>query len=419
MRNHTKNSPQTKHGASSVARQALNLVTILILAVAPILSNPNSTESVSAETSTGLPDISQLSLKSVQRLLIISPHPDDETIAPGGLIQAALANGSEVRVVIVTNGDGQFMAPVIFGMEDALTPAGYIAMGERRQAESLKALEQLGIPAENILFLGYPDRGIEPMLHENWDKAHPYTAPFIRTENSPYSNTFTPGAAHCGAGLFSDLETILSSYRPDLIVLPHPADQHSDHQAASAFTSLAVAAVKSGDFTYHPQLWAYLVHYGKYPESPVNDPSDGFVPPSDLAGANNSWGSLTLTPAQVSNKNTAIQAYPTQTLLLGNFLPDFARANEIFMLLSAQDPAVVMPEPTNKEIPPFTSAELLPMNANPLPSLQINHVIHLIQFNGKERICQQTESGYAGAETILWDRPRTDVRIGTVPASSN
>lgn len=380
MKNHTKFFSQTKRNASSAARQAFNLATILLFVLAPILPNP--VVMVPAGT-TSLPAMSQLSIQGVQRLLIIAPHPDDETVAPGGLIQAALANGTQVRVVVVTNGDGQFMAPAIFGMEDALTPDGYIAMGERRQAESMKALGQLGLSEENIIFLGYPDRGIEPMLHENWAEVNPYTAPFTRTAQSPYANSFTPGASNCGSALFSDLETILSEFRPDLVVLPHPADQHSDHHATSSFTRLAVGALQADDTAYQPQLWAYLVHYGKYPESPVSDSTAGFLPPSNLANGTNSWGLLTLTPDQVSNKNTAIRDYSTQVFLLGNYLQNFTRPNEIFMLLSPQSSIAALTGTSGMGISSFTGAGSLPENTTKICSLPIARITHLTQFNFK------------------------------------
>ena len=39
------------------------------------------------------------------RLLVVAPHPDDETIAAGGLIQSALHAGAAVRVLFATDGD--------------------------------------------------------------------------------------------------------------------------------------------------------------------------------------------------------------------------------------------------------------------------------------------------------------------------
>ena len=38
-------------------------------------------------------------------ILIVAPHPDDETLCCAGVISAALASGNTVKVVVVTNGD--------------------------------------------------------------------------------------------------------------------------------------------------------------------------------------------------------------------------------------------------------------------------------------------------------------------------
>src|SRR6266508_4539922 len=40
------------------------------------------------------------------RLMVFSPHPDDETLGAGGLIQRVLRVGGAVKVVFMTSGDG-------------------------------------------------------------------------------------------------------------------------------------------------------------------------------------------------------------------------------------------------------------------------------------------------------------------------
>ncbi len=45
------------------------------------------------------------SFKKNERILILAPHPDDESIACAGIIQKALGAGAQVRIVYLTNGD--------------------------------------------------------------------------------------------------------------------------------------------------------------------------------------------------------------------------------------------------------------------------------------------------------------------------
>jgi len=47
-----------------------------------------------------------LALDGHQRLLVLAPHCDDETLSAGGLLQTALARGMQIRVVVATASDG-------------------------------------------------------------------------------------------------------------------------------------------------------------------------------------------------------------------------------------------------------------------------------------------------------------------------
>jgi len=44
------------------------------------------------------------------RILILAPHPDDEAISAGGVIQKALSQDAKVKVVCITNGDNNQLA---------------------------------------------------------------------------------------------------------------------------------------------------------------------------------------------------------------------------------------------------------------------------------------------------------------------
>jgi len=270
------------------------------------------------------------------RILIIAPHPDDESLAAGGLIQKALAEDSQVKVVIVTNGDAQEFAPVIISRKIDPRPQDYVAMGSRRQAESVAALEKLGLRYDDIEFLGYPDRGTGPMWLADWNTQCPYTSSYTRVKKDPYPDTYHSGGAYCGRNLLKDLQTTIEGYRPDLIILPHPADQNPDHEAVSNFARLAIAMTRAGNESDTTEVWGYLVHYGMFPQPRGEHLSQVLVPPRRLMGTNTDWGRVDLTPSQISFKYSAIEDYFSQNLLLGEFLPSFARRNELFESLPIQ-----------------------------------------------------------------------------------
>lgn len=82
-------------------------------------------------------------------LLVCAPHMDDEALGCGMLI-ALHVTRANVHVVIATDGAGSPELPA--GREDAAS-----ALTAVREAESIEALEVLGVPQPNIAFLGLPD----------------------------------------------------------------------------------------------------------------------------------------------------------------------------------------------------------------------------------------------------------------------
>jgi LmbE family N-acetylglucosaminyl deacetylase len=324
---HMREERQSLHRRVPIKIQYLLLV--LLLAIGTLLLN-NGSKAASGLLITDLPI---LSLEGVERVLVISPHPDDETLAAGGLIQAALQQGTQVKVIVLTNGDGQTFAPLALDRRLQASPKDYVALGERRQVETLKALEQLGLPPDEVYFLGYADRSLKSLWTGNWKRDCPVKASYTHSISSPYALNYTPGALYCGSVLLADLQAILADYQPDFIVLPHPSDDHPDHSAASSFTRMAVLLKSYSDPDYRPHIYGYIVHYGHFPQPRGFHPSSTLLPPLQLFGDQNEWVRLDLTPSQVANKRSAIYQYPSQVRLLGNFLPSFIRQNEIFVAL--------------------------------------------------------------------------------------
>jgi LmbE family N-acetylglucosaminyl deacetylase len=168
-----------------------------------------------------------------RRILVLAPHCDDETLGAGGLIADARRAGVPVRVAFLTNGDGFPVAASRALREVHIAPSDYVRFAEKRQSEALRALSVLGVPSEEVRFLGYPDRGLKTMWETNWDAAHPYRSPYTRQNHSPYHRTFTPNTSYCGASVVSDLERLMREYEPTEILVTHPADDHPDHSIAA------------------------------------------------------------------------------------------------------------------------------------------------------------------------------------------
>lgn len=268
--------------------------------------------------------------ENIMRLLVISPHPDDEVIAAGGLMQQVLQRGGEVRVVIVTSGDGSLTGTMVeFRRPPRSTD--YIQSGLNRQQESLRALATLGVAPGMVEFLGYPDRGIQALWWNYWEDTDPYRSPFTRLAHSPYPLTYNPSSVYSGQSLLADLRTILSQFQPDTVVAPHFEDSHPDHWATGAFAALALAMERPDPM---PRLLLYLVHRGDFPTPRGYLPFAPLLPPLRLVNDGVYWQKLTLTDELVRVKGEAMEQHRSQLPLLGAFLRSFVRQNELFCELN-------------------------------------------------------------------------------------
>jgi LmbE family N-acetylglucosaminyl deacetylase len=262
-------------------------------------------------------------LRGIERVLVIAPHTDDEVLGAGGAIQRHLAAGARVVVVILTNGDGQYRR--LFPSSKAS-----ISLGYARQQESLAALGHLGLPRENVIFLGYPDRGLPDLWNNYWDCERLYSSRYTKAERSPYRESFTSEAPYCGLAVVADLVKILEQERPQLIYLPHPNDLHPDHQAAWAFTVYAVA--RAG-LEPEPELLAYIIHREGWPEPRGPRLDEVLFPPPNLLNLDTKWVRVDLEPEERRKKLEAIEQFHSQTKFIESYLVSFARANELFGLV--------------------------------------------------------------------------------------
>jgi hypothetical protein len=65
----------------------------------------------------------EMPLNGKDRLLVLAPHPDDESLATGGLIQRATRQGLPVKVVFLTNGQNNPWAQRIVERRWRIGPA--------------------------------------------------------------------------------------------------------------------------------------------------------------------------------------------------------------------------------------------------------------------------------------------------------
>jgi LmbE family N-acetylglucosaminyl deacetylase len=216
-------------------------------------------------------------------ILVIAPHPDDESLGCGGLIAAARKQGCDVHVVVLSDGTGSHPNSKRF-------PAD--ALRALREREARTAAAALHVPMRALTFLRLRDR-------------------FVPREG---------GGAQAAA---ARITAIARNNGVDALFVTWAHDPHGDHQAAHAIARLARKHLPDCTLYSYP-VWGWSLR----PDSPVGPwPPRGFR--LDIS-------------AELPMKRRAIAAHRSQTTPLidddpqGHHLPPdmlkrFYRPFEIFL----------------------------------------------------------------------------------------
>jgi LmbE family N-acetylglucosaminyl deacetylase len=215
----------------------------------------------------------------LDRTLIIAPHPDDDSIAAGGLIQRVHSAGGVLHVLLVTDGENNEWPQRWHERKWFITAADRVRWGAMRRREALAALKILGVEPGSATFLAYPDQK---------------TATLLRGGD---------------VRLRDDLMAAIRAFRPTLIVAPSLFDVHSDHRAIGNFVHAAVARIKQ-DGKPVPAIVTYVVH--------------GSCPPSRISAY------VSLSEAERRRKLQAIEQHQSQMLLSRKRFVSYAASSESF-----------------------------------------------------------------------------------------
>jgi mycothiol S-conjugate amidase len=267
-----------------------------------------------------------VALRESDRILVLAPHPDDEVLGAGGVLREAVSRGLPVRVVFLTHGDSNEWSFLAYCKRPVVMPRGALAMGALRQREAVAAAAALGVPAQDLTFLGYPDYGTLDIWRSHWGSRPPDRGRITRARAVPYSTAFRPGAPFKGEEILSDLETILREFRPTRIFVSHPADHHPDHAALYLFTRVALWDLQ-GEIA--PTVHPFLVHYPGWPRGKGFRPGQELSPPDRLL-ASFRWQSRELAPEEVATKRLALLEHRTQYGYSASRLLPFVRTNELY-----------------------------------------------------------------------------------------
>ncbi|TAN08276.1 MAG: PIG-L family deacetylase [Rhodanobacteraceae bacterium] len=213
------------------------------------------------------------------RLMVLAPHPDDESLAAGGLIQRALARGVAVSVVFITDGENNPWPQRVLERRLRIGPREHAGWAARRRSEADAALRALGAEGVAVHRLGWPDGGVTWKLLDD-------TATMLAT-----------------------LRALFERERPSVLVLPDLVDRHPDH---SAIHVLAEMVFQSMPDRPKPACLGYLLHGRSRPGLPRR-------------------AVFALNAAEQARKRAAIEAHASQTALSYGRLLRSAAASEGFV----------------------------------------------------------------------------------------
>jgi LmbE family N-acetylglucosaminyl deacetylase len=201
-------------------------------------------------------------------LMVIAPHPDDESLGCGGLIANACAEGRPTRVIVVSDGVGSHPASKVFPKN---------RLRDLREDEARQAVGELGLDPRHIVFLRLPDR-------------------------------FVPSDGPAAEEAIGKISECLTQVSAQALFVSWRHDPHCDHQASYRIAR-AVQSRLLGLKLYEYTVWGAALS----PATPVERTGNGFRIQIDKVQA---------------KKKRAIAAHRSQTTDLINDDPNGFRLTE-------------------------------------------------------------------------------------------
>jgi N-acetyl-1-D-myo-inositol-2-amino-2-deoxy-alpha-D-glucopyranoside deacetylase len=196
------------------------------------------------------------------RMLVIAPHPDDETIANGVLIQRVRAAGGAVKIVLLTAGENNPWPQRWLERRLWIGAADRLRWGQRRHIELGQALRQLDVPPVALQTLEWQDMRVTDEVLGSLTRA------------------------------VEELAGAIRAFCPSIVAMPSIDDRHPDHGSAYVLTRLALAQLSDA-----PVQLTYLIHGRDGQERLVE---------------------VTGTSEQLANKLLALEAHRSQMALSGS-----------------------------------------------------------------------------------------------------
>lgn len=268
-----------------------------------------------------LPDMAPI--RATDSLLVVAPHPDDESLCCAGVIHEARKAGARVAIVWITNGDGFRWDDMVVNHELLPDRASYLHLAWIRDGEARAAARILDVAPESTYFLGYPDHGVGHLMADYYSPPSPWRSKYTGASSVAYPGSFDFGARYDGENLTQDFAAVLDRVRPTLVFAPSPRDTHPDHRGAGLLAARVLAA--RGE---QGKLRSWIVHGGmRWPRGGYAPDAPQTIPPT---GSGLHWEQLRLDPGATAAKLAAISAHRSQLEVMGHVMRRYVRSTELF-----------------------------------------------------------------------------------------
>ena len=154
------------------------------------------------------------------KVLIISPHPDDEVFGCGGLMQSLVQDGKQVEVIIMSRGEA---------IHRRCCPGDELSVITVRTALTNAANDVLGIAPEHIHRLDFPDGFFSSSIGNE--------------------------------ALESVLGNLIESIAPTEVFIPHPYENSPDHVAATRLVEQVLRNHIGKVYYYCVWTWYHMPIY--------------------------------------------------------------------------------------------------------------------------------------------------------------
>lgn len=170
-------------------------------------------------------------------VLVFCAHEDDDGTQMG-FIHSLVENQVPLHMVYFTSGDAGSCGRYF---QHSCGSAEALNFGAIRMQEARAAMGHLGVPPENIFFLGLPDGGTGKIWYKHPHASDPYLAVLLASDHAPYEGLFRPNLPFARDTVVAAAEEIIKKFQPEVIFTVHPpAEGHIDHIVNNYFVVKAL-----------------------------------------------------------------------------------------------------------------------------------------------------------------------------------